>query len=254
MSRRRRLLGLYAGVARTYWSWAPVLLLLATIVFVPLGLLDALLHEVDTSALNVTGGLRLVALLGAAAAVTASSLFGEVFFSGAIATSLTRGEDEAPPSFLEIARHISYGTLIAVDILYVLATVVGMVLLIVPGVLALVYLSLAGAAVELEKLGVWAGFRRSVQLVRGHFWMVAAVVVPTEIVGDAINEALVAGVHHLLGESLLAAWLGEAIGNIVTAPPIAVAFVLLTLELIRHHDGSAPTLKRRPEPVVAEAG
>jgi hypothetical protein len=59
--------------------------------------------------------------------------------------------------------------------------------------------------------------------------------------------------HSLLGHSLLAAWVGEAVGNIVTAPVVSVAIVLLTLDLIYHRDGSAPILKRRPEP-VATAG
>ena len=76
--------------------------------------------------------------------------------------------------------------------------------------------------------------------------MVAGVVLPIEIVGDAINEALVNLAHHLLGHGLLAAWVGESAGNIVTAPVASVAIVLLTLDLIRHRDGEAPRLKRRP--------
>ena len=100
--------------------------------------------------------------------------------------------------------------------------------------------------VELEKRGVWAEFKRSFRLVRGHFWMVAAIVVPIETVGDGLNDAIVDGVHGLLGHGILAAWVGESVGNIVTAPVFAVAIVLLTLDLIHHHDGSAPTLKGRP--------
>ena len=86
---------------------------------------------------------------------------------------------------------------------------------------------------------------RSYDLVRGHFWFVAAVLVPIETIGDAINEALVEAVHHLLGDGLLAAWVGEAVGNIVTAPVVSVAIVLLTLDLIHHRDGDAPRLKPR---------
>jgi hypothetical protein len=249
MTRRRRLLGVYARVGRIYWAWAPRLLALATLVFIPLGFIDALLEQVDTSSLDVTDGFKVAALIGAVAAITASSLFGEVFFSGAIAASLTHPEDEESPGFVRLARHISYGKLIAVDILFVLMLVLGMVAFIVPGVLVFIYLSLAGPVVELEKRRIWDGFRRSFRLVRGHFWMVAAVLIPIEIVGDAINEAIVGWAHHLLGHGLLASWLGESVGNIVTAPVASVAIVLLTLDLIHHHDGSAPRLKRRPEAV-----
>jgi hypothetical protein len=249
MTRRRRLVRLYRRLGRVYLAWAPRLLVLATVVFIPLGFIDALLEQVDTSSLDVTGGFQVVAVLGALAAVVTSGLFGEVFFSGAIAASLTHPEDEESPGFVHIARHISYGKLILVDLIFTLMMVIGTIAVIVPGILVFVYLSLSGPVVELEKRGVWEGFRRSFQLVRGHFWMAAAVLIPIEIVGDAINDAIVGGAHHLFGHHLLAAWLGESVGNIVTAPVASVAFVLLTLDLIHHRDGEAPRLKRRPEAV-----
>ena len=251
MTRRRRLLGVYARIGRIYWAWAPRLLALAVIVFIPLGFVDALLEQVDTSSLDVTNGFKVAAVLGALAAVTASSLFGEVFFSGAIAASLTHPEDEESPGFAHLARHISYWKLIRVDILFVAMMVVGTAAFIVPAVFVFVYLSLAGPVVELEKRGIRDGFKRSFRLVRGHFWMAAGVLIPTEIVGDAVNEALVEAAHGLLGHGLLAAWVGEAVGNIATAPVVSVAIVLLTLDLIHHRDGSAPILKRRPDAIVA---
>jgi hypothetical protein len=252
MTRRHRLLRVYARIGRTYRAWALHLLGLAIVVFIPLGFVDALLEQVDTSSLDVTDGFKVAALLAAVAAVTASSLFGEVFFSGAIAASLTHPEGEESPGFGHLARQISYGKLIVVDILFVAMLVLGTVAFIVPGILIFVYLSLAGPVVELEKRGIWDGFKRSFSLVRGHFWMAAGVLIPVEIVGDAINEALVDGAHSLLGHGLLASWAGEAVGNIVTAPVVSVAIVLLTLDLIHHRDGNAPRLKRRPEPIVAE--
>ena len=249
MSRKRRLLGVYLRVWHTYWAWAPKLLALAAVVFIPLGLVDALLGEVEKNSLNVTDGLHVAALIAALAAVAASSLFGEVFFSGAIAASLTHPEHEEAPSFRHLATHISYGKLIVVDILYVLFTAVGLIAFIVPGILALVYLSLTGPVVELEKRSVRDGFVRSLKLVRGHFLMVAAVVVPIETVGDGLNDVIVHGIHHGLGDGLIAAWVGEAIGNIITAPVFSLAVVLLTLDLIHHRDGTAPALKRRPRAV-----
>jgi hypothetical protein len=251
MTRRRRLLHVYARLGRTYWAWAPRLLALATIVFIPLGFVDALLEQVDTSSLDVTSGFQVAAVLGALAAVVTSGLFGEVFFSGAIAASLTHPEDEERPGFLRLARHISYWKLIAVDLIFVTMMILGTFALIVPAFLVFVYLSLAGPVVELEKRGIKDGFVRSFRLVRGHFWMAAAVLIPVEIVGDAANDALVGAAHSVLGHGLLAAWLGESVGNIVTAPVASVAIVLLTLDLIHHRDGEAPRLKRRPDAVPA---
>lgn len=251
MNRRQRLVRLYRRLGRVYLAWGPRLLLLAAIVFIPLGFVDALLEQVNTDSLDISSGFEVAAFLSALAAITASGLFGEVFFSGAIAASLTHPEDEESPGFIRLARHISYGKLIAVDLLFVLMMVLGTIAVIVPGILVFVYLSLSGPVVELEKRGVWDGFRRSFSLVRGHFWMAAAVLIPVEIVGDAINDAIVAGAHHLFGHHLLAAWVGESIGNIVTAPVASVAFVLLTLDLIHHRDGVAPRLKRRPEALAS---
>ncbi|MFT3862633.1 MAG: hypothetical protein QM729_00030 [Solirubrobacterales bacterium] len=250
MSRRRRLLRLYVRAGRVYWAWAPTLLALAVLVFVPLGFLDGLLHGVDTSALTLSSGLRVASFVLAWAAVTASSLFGEVFFSGAIAASLTHPEDQEAPGFMRLARHISYGKLIAVDILFTAAVVVGLVGLLVGALLVYVYLGLAGPLVEIEKHSVLGGFRRSFDLVRGHFWMVFAVLIPIEILGDAINGAIVGLCHDALGHGFFAAWVGESLGNIVTTPPLAVVIVLLTLELIHHHDGAGPALNRRPEPIT----
>jgi hypothetical protein len=252
MTRRRRLLRVYVRIGRTYRAWARHLLGLAVLVFIPLGFVDALLEQVDTSSLDVTSGFKVAAFLAALAAVTASSLFGEVFFSGAIAASLTHPEDEESPGFAHLARHISYGKLILVDVIFVGMLVLGTVVFIVPGILVFVYLSLAGPVVELEKRGIWDGFKRSFGLVRGHFWMAAAVLIPVEIIGDAVNEGLVEAAHGALGHGLLSSWVGEAVGNIVTAPVVSVAIVLLTLDLIHHRDGAAPTLKRRPQPILAE--
>jgi hypothetical protein len=249
MNRRQRLVRIYRRLGRVYVAWAPRLLVLAAIVFIPLGFVDALLEQVDTSSLDVTSGFQVAAILSALTAVVASGLFGEVFFSGAIAASLTHPESEDQPGFGHIARHLSYGKLIAVDLLFVATMVIGTIAFVIPAVIGFVYLSLAGPAVELEKIGVFAGFRRSFRLVRGHFWMAAGVLIPVEIVGDAINDLVVGLAHRTLGHGLLSAWVGESIGNMITSPVASVAIVLLTLDLINHRDGEAPALKRQPAPI-----
>lgn len=253
MTRRRRLLEIYIRIGRTYRAWAPNLLLLAVVVFVPLGLLDAALNEIDTESLNVLDGFHVAALAAAIVAITATSLFGEVFYSGAVAISLTHPEDRRPPGLRQIAGRIAYRRLIAVDLLYVVVVAVGFVLFLVPGVLAFVFLGLAGPIVEIEKRGVVEAFRRSFALVRGHFWLVLLVLGPVEIVGDAVAEAVAGLFHHALGDSFFATWIGEAASNIVFTPLFALAVVLLTLDLISATDGEAPGLNRAPGRIVPAA-
>ncbi len=249
MSRRRKLISFYARVARTYASRGPSLLLLAVIVFVPLGLIDALAAEVNTDSLDLSSGLKIAALLAAVSAVTVTGLLGEVFYSGAVAISLTHPEDERPPSIPEIARRLNYARLILVDVIYVAMVLVGMLAAVVPGVLVFVWFGLSGPVVELEDRTVRGALARSWRLVHHNFWLVFFVLVPIEIVGDAIGEALAGLVHDLLGHTLVASWLAESVSNIFLTPVFAIAAVLLTVDLIAAKDGSGP----RIEPVRTAA-
>jgi hypothetical protein len=246
VSDARKLASIYARIGRTYWSWAPSLLLVAAAVFVPLGLLDSISSQLDVQSLDFHSGVQIAALLAAIGVLTVTSLVGEVFYSGAVAISLTHSQHERPPSMLEIARRVDYRRLIAVDLIYVAIVLVGLLLLVVPGALAFVWLGLAGPIVEIERRGVRAALRRSWSLIRGSFWIVALVLIPIELVGEAVGEALADFVHQALGHSFLATWLADAAANIFLAPIFAVAAVLLTLDLIAEKDGSGPAPRLAP--------
>lgn len=251
MSFLRRLTGTYARIWRTYWGWMPSLLLLSVLVFVPLGLLDALSLQVDLDSLDVTDGIKVTALVLAVGAVTMTGLLGEIFFSGAIAISLTHPPGERPPKLREIAGRIKYGRLIVVDVAFVAIVAIGLLLGVVPGLLAFIFLGLAGPIVEIEERSAATALRRSFQLVRGSFWFVFWVLAPIELFGDAIGDGLAGFVHHRLGDTFIATWLAEALSNAVLSPIFAVAAVLLTVDLIARKDGSAPPLHSAPEAVPA---
>lgn len=242
----RRVASTYVRVFRTYVGWAPSLLLLAVIVFVPLGLVHAIAVHADVGSLDFSNGLKLFAAAAAILALTGTGLVGEVFYTGAVSISLTHPHDGKPPSLREIAGMVNYRRLVAVDLLYGGIVGAGMVLLLVPGVLAFVWLGLAAPVVEIEKRGVRAAFARSAQLVRGHFWLVLAVLVPLEVGGDSLTDLVTALAHGLLGNSLPAEWLADTASNVVLTPFYAVAAVLLTVDLIAEQDGEAPRLHSKP--------
>jgi hypothetical protein len=248
VSRRRRLAATYGRIWRTYRGWAPSILLLAAIVFIPLGLLNTLTLNVELDSLDVTNGIKLAALALAVGAVTLTGLLGEVFFSGAIAVSLTHPHGEDPPPLREIVRRLNYGRLIAVDLAFVAIVAAGLLLGLLPGIIAFAWLGLAGPVVELEDRSAAGALRRSIQLVRGNFWLVFGVLAPIEIVGDAIGGGLAALVHHLLGHTFLATWLAESLADAALSPVFAVAAVLLTVELMRERDGEAPPVHLTPVP------
>jgi len=245
VGRRAELLSTYARIGRTYWRWAPSLLQLAAVVFVPLGLLHAITVNAEIGSLGFGAGFRLLAAIAAVLAIAATGLVGEVFYTGAVAISLTHPRGDRPPSLREIAGMINYGPLIAIDLIYGALVAVGLVAFVVPGVLAFVWLGLAAPVVEIEHRGIRAAFARSVHLVRGKFWLVALVLIPTEIAGDGLTEWISSLTHNLFASELLGEWLADLLANLAFTPLYAVAAVLLTVDLIREKGGG---VELHPEP------
>lgn len=237
---------LYLRIVRTYFNWARVLLPLALVVFVPLGLIHAVPVHFDATHLDLEGAIDVFVLALAIVALGATGLIGEVFYAGAVSIALTHPHDGEPPSLREVARMISYGRLIAVDLLYVLLVAAGLAALVVPGIVLYVYLGLAAPVAEIERRGVRASFARSFHLVRGHFWIVAAILVPFELAGDAITNGAIHLAHVVLGDTLPAEWLADTATNVLFTPFYAVAAVLLTLDLVNDRDGTAPRLHSDP--------
>lgn len=240
------LISTYARIGRTYWRWAPSLLLLAVVVFVPVGLLHAVTVNAEIGSLGIGAGFRLVAVMAAVLAIAATGLVGEVFYAGAVAISLTHPRDGHPPSLREIAGAINYGPLIAVDLIYGALVAVGFVF-VVPGVLAYVWFGLAAPVIEIEHRGIRAAFSRSVHLVRHRFWLVALVLVPIELLGDGLTEWITGLTHDLFPSELLGEWLADVVANVAFTPFYAVAAVLLTVDLIREKGGAAE-LHSKPSP------
>ncbi len=248
MARHAELISIYARIGRTYLRWAPSLLLLAVVVFVPLGLVHAITINADIGSFDLSGGVKLVAAAAALLALTATGLVGEVFYTGAVAISLTHAHEGRPPSLRQIASMVNYGPLIAVDLIYGALVAVGLVFFVVPGVLAFVWLGLAAPVIEIEHHGIRASLARSARLVRGKFWVVALVLIPIELAGDALTDIATSLTHGLLGSELLCEWMADVLFNVAFTPFYAVAAVLLTVDRIRSVDGGTVELHSKPSP------
>jgi hypothetical protein len=246
VTRRAELFSIYARIGQTYWRWAPSLLLLAVIVFVPVGLVHALTIEADIGSFDLDNGLALLAIAGAVLALAATGLVGEVFYTGAVSILLTHPHDGRPPTLREIAGMVKYGPLIAIDLLYGLLVAIGLVLFFFPGILVFVWLGLAAPVVEIERRSIRAAFRRSIELVRHKFWVVALVLIPIEIVGDSLAALASSLTHSVFGSELICEWLADVLANIAFTPFYAVAAVLLTVDLIREK-GDEAELHSKPD-------
>jgi len=232
---RAELASAYVRIGKTYLRWAPSLLLLAVVVFVPLGLVHAIVAEAHVGSFSFGVGLKLIALAAAVFALAATGLVGEVFYTGAVAISLTHPHDGKPPSLREIVRMVSYGPLIAIDLIYGVLVAAGFAFFVVPGLLAFVWLGLSAPVVEIERHGIRAAFSRSIELVRGRFLLVAAVLIPIELLGDGLTDLATALTRNLFGSELLC----DTLANVAFTPFYAVAAVLLTVDLIREKGGGA---------------
>lgn len=241
------LTSVYARIGKTYVRWAPSLLLLAVVVFVPLGLVHAIVAEAHFGSFGFGVGPRLIALAVAIFALAATGLVGEVFYTGAVSISLTHPHDGKPPSLWETARTISYGPLIAIDLIYGALVAAGLALFVVPGLLVFVWLGLAAPAVEIEQRGIRAALSRSVELVSGRFALVAGVLIPIELLGDGLTDLAIGLTHGLFGSELLCDWLADTLANIAFTPFYAVAAVLLTVDLIREKGGGVKLHSRPPK-------
>jgi len=248
VSRRAEILSVYARIGRAYVRWAPSLLLLALIVFIPLGLIHAIAIQAEVGSFDLDSVVEIFAAAAAVLMLAATGLIGEVFYTGAVAISLTHPHEGKPPSLRATARMVKYRPLIAIDLIYGAAVAIGLVLFVVPGLLAFVWLALAAPVVEIEHRGVRAALARSMALVRGKFLLIAAVMIPIEVVGDGLTNLATELAHDLLGETFLSKWLADVLSNLAFTPFFAVAAVLLTVDRIREKEGEVVELHSQPSP------
>lgn len=246
MTSRLSVFSLYARIWRTYFAWAGTLLPLACFVFIPLGLVHAIPVHVEATSLNIDSGLEIFGAILALLLLVTTGLLGEIFYTGAVAIALTHPHDGEPPSLREVAGTVRYRTLIAVDLIFGVLVALGTLAFLVPGILVFVYLGLAAPVVEIEHCGVRSALSRSIRLVRGHFWLVLAILFPIEVFSDVATGIATQLSHDLLGDSLVAEWLTDTATNIVLTPFYAVAAVLLTLDLIADKEGASPRLHSTP--------
>jgi hypothetical protein len=148
-----------ARAGRRYWL--PILGLAIPVSIVGSGLEVVVDHYVDPSDALLS--------VGAALGSTGVTLLGTVLLSGFVCRLVGVAEhDLAPKTFLEVARSLPWWRLVAADILFAAAVVIGLLLLVLPGLAALTLLAVIGPVVEIEHRRVWPAARRSVQLTRRH--------------------------------------------------------------------------------------
>ena len=165
------------------------------------------------------------------------SALGGVFYAGLIDRVVAADQRGHPEySIREVLETLPYKRLIGADILLVVITTVGLLLFVVPGVLAFTFFCLVGPLIVSEEIGVRAAFRRSAALVRKHFWMTLMLVsIPL-----GLEHVLVEAVEHMDFEhEFLVVVSFHAALAVTLIALVALVEVTLTYELAgRHPPGS----------------
>ena len=224
--RLRTVAGDVAELLAAEWRLA---LGLAIAVFAPLAVIEALLGA-PVITLDTEESVNAAALVSAAVSAVTATL-GSHFYAGVLAGALLhRRALSTRVPVARTLRSVPYARLIALDLIITLAVAVGVLALVIPGLLAIVYLWLAPAVVEIEDAKVLAAVRRSVALVRGSFWRVAWMFLVLQTA-----QAALGGVARAAGSSVAGEHVGSLLATLVVAPVAAVAVISITLELQTLH-------------------
>jgi hypothetical protein len=186
--------------ARVYVDQAAFLLPVALLLFVPLGLVDALgEHAGEIDADELEWG-ELAALLAAVVLQVASATVGEVFYSGVAMAAVTESMEGRPRASIgRVMRTLPYARLIAVDVLFTIGLAVGLVLLVVPGLIFFARYILVAPVVEIERRGVTESLRRSRELSRGYAPSLLLLLGGLWLLTDGLTSALQDGGLWALG-------------------------------------------------------
>jgi hypothetical protein len=196
---------------------------------VPLVAADIVLH--------VTPGLKNLVdddftLTGAALVVLVYGSLSHHFLAGLlerVVASERRGHHR--PALREVLFDLPWGRLIIADLLLTTMIAAGLVLLVVPGLVALTWFSVTLPIVTLERNPVLASFTRSYHLVRGFSWRVFAVAVCAFAIPEFVIGAIASLTYHLTHNPALSA-IGHAIPAIGLMPIAALPIVILAFDLV----------------------
>jgi hypothetical protein len=198
-------------------------------------------------------------LAGGAGAIALSGL--AAFAIGLIATALMTGAyivglDEASrtgsfPSFGEVWPRVTpkIGALIITSLLAGLGVVLGLVMLLVPGLILLTWWAVIAPVVMLEGRSGTSALGRSRELVSGNGWTVFGLIVATSlitVIGGNVIGRIVGGIFGGR-ETVVGSFAGEWVSGTLLAP-ISALLAIVIYEALVGRDGPGPEIADPTEP------
>lgn len=172
------------------------------------------------------------------------ALAGGLLVQGAlveVVRDLHEGREPRPVGEYYASTRDRLGTLLGASLLYGLGVVIGFVLLIVPGLIAVARWSLIVPLLVIERLGIGEAFSRSSTLVRGQTGRVLVLVVVANVITGVAGFAIRSAFGFL--PDFGAIWIGGTIASAIAVPYEAH---VLTVLYYRLTEPERPVLPEEP--------
>ena len=217
----------YRAAFRLFREHARVVIGMAALVLLPFAIVDALglLH------VEIHSDARLADLLEAFLVVVANGIGGlaSIFYAGVLdhaSVAWHRGRDT--PASRSVAAELPWAQLVIASILWFVAVVVGLMLAILPGLVALTLFALTGPVLVREDLTAVQAMRRSAQLVARRPGLVVLTAVVPYLFELSVSD-LASG---LFGHSLATELAAETVATLFLASFVGLLEVVTTHQLI----------------------
>jgi hypothetical protein len=182
---------------------------------------------IEVTIIEPADSLAVDAVAGIFAA--AVSTYGIVFYAGLldlVLRSYLEGKPDLP--LRQALSKLPLTRLLLADLVLIVASAGGALLLVIPGIIVFTLLCLVGPLIVSEDLDVFAGLRRSYHLVRPHFWMTLCLVTIPFLIEDQLLHGIDLWLygHRLLGAFCISALIGATIGAAVGLLEVVLAHEL----------------------------
>ena len=252
----RKTLGeILSSAFNIYKANASQLILIVAVVVVPLSLVSALFSGVvfapDKVRVTNTGGVVVIDYAGRGLGVSllagAIGALIAVLISAVLQAAILRAAAQATIGDpVDVEASYRYGlkrlwSVILVSILVGLVVAAGFILLVIPGIIFLVFLSVSIPVLIVEGRRGTEAMGRSWNLVKGNFWHAFGVIVVAALIVGIISGIIGA----IGGHNWAVRWIFTSIAQILTVPFASLVSVLLYLDLrARSESLSADTLRQ----------
>lgn len=219
-----------------YGSQFLIFVTAALIVFVPVALVNGLAINNSSTGLLLLGSIL--------------SLVGNALYTGTVVEAVRdmrdgRRDFGVGQLFRSAAPRIV--PLILAGFVFAIGLVIGLLLLIIPGLIFFTFFCLFAPPIVIERQGVFGSLQRSRDLMRGNFWRVFGVMVVVLII-VIVAGGLIGRLTHGIADNLVGALIGNLIANVLTAPVFALAVTVLYFQLRDVREGTQGLASPAPPP------